>query len=196
MKSANNQNQEKKEESDKSQIKNFMEKQMDDFISTFSFLMKDRYTRQKDTPREILRVNANFKPIETLTKEFAFHQFVCINFTILKMEGARFEPSDWKDEKLVEKLEKKILYYDTCAENWNDWVINKTMFNMHPETMGGYVNLMKRDDYIWQLLSRQLLIYKTFSAVIDDEIIEKEFAELKKDDSKSETTNESDNETK
>ena len=25
------------------------------------------------------------------------------------MEGARFEPSDWKDEKLVEKLEKKIV---------------------------------------------------------------------------------------
>ena len=48
---------------------------------------------------------------------------------------------------------------------------------MHPETLGGYVQFLKRDDYVWQLLTRQLLIYKTFSAVVDDDIIEKEFSE-------------------
>ena len=171
----------KKEEPDKNE--NPIEKEMDHFISTFSFLMKDRYSRKEDTPREKIRLDANFKPIETLTKEFAFHQFVCINYSILKIEGNRFEPSDWKDPKIVEKLEKKILYYDTRAENWNDWVINKLMFNMHPETTGSYAQFLKQDDYIWQLLTRQLLIYKTFSAVVDDETIEKEFAgETKKKD--------------
>ena len=170
------------EKPDKAQNENDnpLEKEMDHFISTFSFLMKDRYSRKEDTPREKVRLDADFKPIETLTKEFAFHQFVSINYTILKMEGDHFEPSDWKDPKLVEKLEKKILYYDTRAENWNDWVINKMMFNMHPETLGGYVKFLKRDDYVWQLLTRQLLIYKTFSAVVDDDIIQKEFSEKPK----------------
>jgi len=180
-------NQEKKVDTEKTQNENPLEKEMDHFISTFSFLMKDRYSRKNNTPREQVRLDANFKPIETLTKEFAFHQFVCINYTILKMEGGHFEPNDWKDPNLVGKLEKKILYYDTRAENLNDWVMNKIMFNMHPETTGGYVNFLKRDDYIWQLLSRQLLIYKTFSAVVDDEIIEKEFAEEPKSESESTT---------
>ena len=180
-------NQEKQENPEKAQKEDPLEKEMDHFISTFSFLMKDRYSRKNATPREQIRLDANFKPIETLTKEFAFHQFVCINYTILKMEGGHFEPNDWKDPKLVEKLEKKILYYDTRAENWNDWVINKTMFNIHPETTGGYAQFMKRDDYIWQLLSRQLLIYKTFAAVVDDETIEKEFAEEPKSESESTT---------
>ena len=52
---------------------------------------------------------------------------------------------------------------------------------MHPETTGQYVEMMKQDDYVWQLLSRQLLIYKTFSPVITDDIIEKEYEKLNED---------------
>ena len=174
-------NQVKQENPENTQKEDPLEKEMDHFISTFSFLMKDRYSRKNATPREQIRLDANFKPIESLTKEFAFHQFVCINCTILKMEGGHFEPNDWKDPKLVEKLEKKIKYFEVRAENWNDWVMNKMMFNMHPETTGQYVEMMKHDDYVWQLLSRQLLIYKTFSADIDDDIIEKEYAKFSED---------------
>ena len=97
------------------------------------------------------------------------------------MEQGHFYPSDWKDPNLVEKLEKKIKYFEVRAENWNDWVMNKMIFNMHPETTGQYVEMMKQDDYVWQLLSRQLLIYKTFSAVIDDAVIEKEYAKFSED---------------
>ena len=59
--------------------------------------------------------------------------------------------------------------------------MNKMIFNMHPETTGQYVEMMKQDDYVWQLLSRQLLIYKTFSAVIDDDVIKKEYAKFSED---------------
>ena len=97
------------------------------------------------------------------------------------MEKGHFYPSDWKDPNLVEKLEKKIKYFEARAENWNDWVMNKIMFNMHMETTGQYVEMMKQDDYVWQLLSRQLLIYKTFSAIIDDAVIEKEYAKFSED---------------
>ena len=178
---------EKTEESeiDNTKREKALEKEMDDFIKTFSFLLKDLDQRKEETPREKVRLNPNFKPIETLTKEFAFHQFVCLDLTILKMEKGHFYPSDWKDPNLVEKLEKKIKYFEARAENWNDWVMNKMIFNMHPETTGQYVEMMKQDDYVWQLLSRQLLIYKTFSAVIDDAVIEKEypkFSEDKKDE--------------
>ena len=97
----------KTKESDNSKREKALEKEMDDFIKTFSFLLKDLDQRKEETPREKFRLNPNFKPIETLTKEFAFHQFVCIDITILKMEQGHFYPSDWKDPNLVEKLEKK-----------------------------------------------------------------------------------------
>ena len=158
-----------------------LEKEMDDFIKTFSFLLKDLDKRKDITPREKFRLNPNFAPIETLTKEFAFHQFVCLDISILKMEQGHFYPSDWKDPNLVAKLEKKIKYFEARAENWNDWVMNKIMFNMHMETTGQYVEMMKQDDYVWQFLSRQLLIYKTFSPVITDEIIEKEYEKFAED---------------
>ena len=61
-------NQEKKVDTGKTQNENPLEKEMDHFISTFAFLMKDRYSRKNDTPREQVRLDANFKPIETLTK--------------------------------------------------------------------------------------------------------------------------------
>ena len=79
------------------------------------------------------------------------------------------------------KTRKKIKYFEARAENWNDWVMNKIMFNMHMETTGQYVEMMKQDDYVWQFLSRQLLIYKTFSPVITDEIIEKEYEKFAED---------------
>ena len=171
----------KEEESENIKRESAIDKEMDDFIKTFSFLLKDLDKRKEETPREKFRFNPNFNPIETLSNEFAFHQFVSIDITILKMEQGHFYPSDWKDPKLVKKLEKKIKYFEARAENWNDWVMNKIMFNMHMETTGQYVEMMKQDDYIWQLLSRQLLIYKTFSAVIDDDILEKEYAKFSED---------------
>ena len=174
---------EKTKESEAENIKReqALEKEMDDFIKTFSFLLKDLDKRKDITPREKFRLNPNFAPIETLTKEFAFHQFVCLDISILKMEQGHFYPSDWKDPNLVSKLEKKIKYFEARAENWNDWVMNKIMFNMHMETTGQYVEMMKQDDYVWQLLSRQLLIYKTFSPVITDDIIEKEYEKFAED---------------
>ena len=38
--------------------------------------------------------------------------------------------------------------------------------------MGQYVEFLRADDYIWQLLCRQLLIYNTFYNEIDDKTIE------------------------
>ena len=133
---------------------------------------KNETSKEQKTPREQLRFNPNFKPIETLTIEFAFHQFLCINDSLSKMEGPLFQPIDWKDPKIIEKLEKKIKMYDARAETWNEWVFNKFIFNIHPETMGMYVQFLKADDYIWQLLNRQLLIYKTISGVISDQTIQ------------------------
>ena len=140
--------------------------------SNSNFNEEKTESSKKNTPREQLRINANFKPIETLSKEFALHQFFCINYTLCKIEGPKIEPFEWKDPKLVEKLEEKIKIYDEHAETWNSWIFNKCIFNIHPETMGMYAQFLKTDDYIWQLLSRQLLIYKTFSNIIDDKTIE------------------------
>ena len=38
--------------------------------------------------------------------------------------------------------------------------------------MGQYVEFLRADDYIWQLLCWQLLIYNTFYNEIDDKTIE------------------------
>ena len=46
--------------------------------------------------------------------------------------------------------------------------------------MGQYIEFLKTDDYIWQLLNRQLKIYKEFNNVIDDKTIE-EINKNKKD---------------
>jgi hypothetical protein len=133
---------------------------------------KTESSKEQKTPREQLRFNPNFKPIETLSIEFAFHQFLCINDSLSKLEGPLFEPIDWKDPKIIEKLEEKIKMYNARAETWNEWVFNKFIFNIHPETMGMYVQFLKTDDYIWQLLNRQFLIYKTISGVISDQTIQ------------------------
>ena len=74
--------------------------------------------------------------------------------------------------QILQKKQKKIKYYNAGAENWNDWVEIKSIFGVHPETMGQYVEFLRADDYIWQLLCRQLLIYNTFYNEIDDKIIE------------------------
>ena len=135
---------------------NTLEYLMDEVISQEEKIkkIKEKNPAKGPSPREQLRFNANFKPIETLSKEFAYHQFLCINDTLSKMQDIFFERYDWKDPQLVEKFEKKIRFYDASAEKWNDWAYNKYIFNIHPETMGQYIEFLKSDDYIWQLLSR------------------------------------------
>ena len=157
-----------------SENKKVIEGLMNDVISQYEKTHKpeNESSKKEPSPREQLRFNANFKPIETLTKEFAFYQFLCINNSLKKLEGPLYESLDWKDPNFVEKIEKKIKYYNACAENWNDWVETKSIFGIHPETMGQYVEFLRVDDYIWQLLCRQLLIYNTFYNEIDDKTIE------------------------
>ena len=54
----------------------------------------------------------------------------------------------------------------------NGFVISKAMGDHHPETMSMYIELLKHEDYIWQLLNRQLLIYNKFYTIVDDKTIE------------------------
>ena len=49
--------------------------------------IKEKNPEKGPSPREQLRFNANFKPIVTLSKVFAYHQFLCINDTLSKMQG-------------------------------------------------------------------------------------------------------------
>ena len=97
----------KTKESDNSKREKALEKEMDDFIKTFSFLLKDLDQRKEETPREKFRLNPNFKPIETLTKEFAFHQFVCLDLTILKLRKDIFILLIGKIQIWLKNLKKK-----------------------------------------------------------------------------------------
>ena len=51
------------------------EHDVDDKKSNSNSNKENTESSKKNTPRETLRINANFKPIETLSKEFALHQF-------------------------------------------------------------------------------------------------------------------------
>ena len=115
------------------------------------------------TAREFVRFNAKFdQPIEEMDKDKAYYQFLSINRYYDKYKTFPEGFFNWKDPNLGSKLEAQILKYNEHAELMNSFVTNKALFGYHPETMGAYVEILQFDDYIWQLLNRQLLIYKKF----------------------------------
>lgn len=141
-------------------------------------IQKDKNTNSKDrilSAREIVRFNPKFEqPIEEMDKETAYLQFLYINSYYDKNKNKIFPEGyfNWKDPNLVSKLESEIKKYNDNAELMNGLVQSKAMHGFHPETMGIYVEYLKHDDYIYQLLNRQLLIYKKFYALLDDKTIE------------------------
>ena len=139
---------------------------------------KDENANSKDkmlSAREIVRFNPKFeKPVEEMDKETAYLQFLYINSYYDKYKNKIFPEGyfNWKDPNLVLKLESQIKKYNDNAELMNGFVQSKAMDGFHPETMGTYVEYLKHDDYICQLLNRQLLIYKKFFPLLDDKTIE------------------------
>ena len=49
----------------------------------------------------------------------------------------------------------------------SDFILGKSMFDMHPETMPQYIEALKWGDYKWQILNRLLLLYQTFKDTMD-----------------------------
>ena len=49
----------------------------------------------------------------------------------------------------------------------SDFILGKSMFDMHPETMPTYIEALKWGDYKWQILNRLLLLYQTFKDTMD-----------------------------
>ena len=56
---------------------------------------------------------------------------------------------------------------DHEAEVMSDFILGKSMFDMHPETMPQYIEALKWGDYKWQILNRLLLLYQTFKDTMD-----------------------------
>ena len=112
--------------------------------------------------------------VEEMDKETAYYQFLSINSYYERLSNKLFPKGffNWKDPYLVSKLEAQIKQYNDDAEIMNEFVLSKAMDDFHPETMGMYVEILKHDDYIWQLLNRQLLIYNKFYGLIDEKTIE------------------------
>ena len=127
------------------------------------------------TPREIVRFDAQFdQPVEEMSKEKAYYQFLSINSYYDKYKNQIFPEGyfNWKDPNLASKLESEIKNYNDNAEVMSGFVQTKVRTNNHPETMDMYVEIVKHEDYIWQLLNRQLSIYKKFYDVMDDQTIQ------------------------
>ena len=127
------------------------------------------------TPREIIRFDAQFdQPVEEMSKEKAYYQFLSINSYYDKYKNQIFPEGyfNWKDPNLASKLESEIKNYNDNAEVMSGFVQTKVRTNNHPETMDMYVEIVKHEDYIWQLLNRQLSIYKKFYDVMDDQTIQ------------------------
>ena len=125
--------------------------------------------------RETVRFNANFEPdIDIMDKEQAYYQFLVINDYYERKTINLFPEGffSWKDPNLAAKLKSEIKKFNDNAERMNGFVISKAMDDYHPETMSMYIELLKHEDYIWQLLNRQLLIYNKFYTIVDDKTIE------------------------
>ena len=118
------------------------------------------------SPREQLRKNPNFVPIEKLDKKAAYLQFLNINEYLLKKKTIS-EPFDWFDENVEQKLIDSVKNADHEAQVVSDFILDKAMFHIHPETMPMYVEALKLVDYKWQLLNRILLIYQTYKETMD-----------------------------
>jgi hypothetical protein len=135
----------------------------------------DKYKNKKLSAREIVRFEPKFtQSIEEMDKETAYYQFLSINSYYERIPNKLFPKGffNWKDPNLVSKLEAQIKQYNDDAEIMNEFVLSKAMDDFHPETMGIYVEILKHDDYIWQLLNRQLLIYNKFYSLVDEKTIE------------------------
>jgi hypothetical protein len=135
----------------------------------------DKYKNKKLSAREIVRFEPKFtQSIEEMDKETAYYQFLSINSYYERMPNKLFPKGffNWKDPNLVSRLEAQIKQYNDDAEIMNEFVLSKAMDDFHPETMGIYVEILKHDDYIWQLLNRQLLIYNKFYSLVDEKTIE------------------------
>jgi hypothetical protein len=135
----------------------------------------DKYKNKKLSAREIVRFEPKFtQSIEEMDKETAYYQFLTINSYYERIPNKLFPKGffNWKDPNLVSKLEAQIKQYNDDAEIMNEFVLSKAMDDFHPETMGIYVEILKHDDYIWQLLNRQLLIYNKFYSLVDEKTIE------------------------
>jgi hypothetical protein len=130
----------------------------------------DKYKNKKLSAREIVRFEPKFtQSIEEMDKETAYYQFLSINSYYERMPNKLFPKGffNWKDPNLVSKLEAQIKQYNDDAEIMNEFVLSKAMDDFHPETMGIYVEILKHDDYIWQLL-----IYNKFYSLVDEKTIE------------------------
>jgi hypothetical protein len=135
----------------------------------------DKYKNKKLSAREIVRFEPKFtQSIEEMDKETAYYQFLTINSYYERIPNKLFPKGffNWKDPNLVSKLEAQVKQYNDDAELMNEFVLSKAMDDFHPETMGIYVEILKHDDYIWQLLNRQLLIYNKFYSLVDAKTIE------------------------
>jgi hypothetical protein len=135
----------------------------------------DKYKNKKLSAREIVRFEPKFtQSIEEMDKETAYYQFLFINSYYERIPNKLFPKGffNWKDPNLVSKLEAQVKQYNDDAELMNEFVLSKAMDDFHPETMGIYVEILKHDDYIWQLLNRQLLIYNKFYSLVDEKTIE------------------------
>ena len=111
-----------------------------------------------------------------MDKETAYLQFLNINAYFEKKYNIFPEGYfNWKDPNLASKLESQIKNYNENAEIMNNFIVSKVMDDFHQETLSMFVEILKYDDYIWQLLNRQLLIYKKFFPLLDDKT--KEFIE-------------------
>jgi hypothetical protein len=130
----------------------------------------DKYKNKKLSAREIVRFEPKFtQSIEEMDKETAYYQFLTINSYYERIPNKLFPKGffNWKDPNLVSKLEAQVKQYNDDAELMNEFVLSKAMDDFHPETMGIYVEILKHDDYIWQLL-----IYNKFYSLVDEKTIE------------------------
>ena len=118
------------------------------------------------SPREQLRKNANFAPIEKFDKKAAAYQFLKLNDYLIA-KGTISEPFIWFDDYIEQKLIDAVKKADHEAEVMSDFILGKSMFDMHPETMPMYIEALKWGDYKWQILNRLLLLYQTFKDTMD-----------------------------
>ena len=131
-----------------------------------SIASKESLEKKNLSPREQLRKNANFAPIEKFDKKAAAYQFLKLNDYLIA-KGTISEPFIWFDDYIEQKLIDAVKKADHEAEVMSDFILGKSMFDMHPETMPQYIEALKWGDYRWQILNRLLLLYQTFKDTMD-----------------------------
>jgi hypothetical protein len=155
------------------------EQEKEEMISTLKFLQINipiNYT--SSSVRDIVRFNVNKylypQSVEEMNKEDAYYEFVSINTYYEQKKYKTFPEGffNWKDPYLVSKLESQIERYNENIKVLDKFVAQKPIFDHHPETMPMYVGVLRHEDFIWQLLNRQLSIYKKFYPIVDDKTIE------------------------